>query len=58
MCIRDRCKEGCTETYQGETSGGPTRKYYRLTGAGRERLGALLRQWDALRRALAEIGVN
>ena len=56
--LRGLCKEGCTETYQGETSCGPTRKYYRLTGAGRERLGALLRQWDALRRALAEIGVN
>ena len=56
--LRGLCKEGCTETYQGETSGGPIRKYYRLTGAGRERLGALLRQWDALRRALAEIGVN
>ena len=56
--LRGLCKEGCTETYQGETSGGPTRKYYRLTDTGRERLGALLRQWDALRRALAEIGVN
>ena len=56
--LRQLCREGATERYQGETSGGPTRKYYRLTGAGRERLGALLRQWDALRRALAEIGVN
>ena len=55
--LRQLCREGVTERYQGETSGGPTRKYYRLTDTGRERLGALLRQWDALRRALAEIGV-
>ena len=56
--LRGLCKAGCTETYQGETSGGPARKYYRLTGAGRGRLEALSGQWYALRRALAEIGVN
>ena len=33
------------ETYLQESTGGPPRKYYRLTVAGIERLGALKSEW-------------
>lgn len=56
--LRGLCREGCSEQYQGEVSGGPARKYYRLTPAGRDRLAALLAQWRALSAALAELGVK
>ena len=56
--LRGLCREGCSEQYLGQTSGGPARKYYRLTPAGRDRLAALLAQWRALSAALAELGVK
>lgn len=34
--LRGLCREGCTEQYEGETSEGPTRKYYRITRAGQK----------------------
>ncbi len=56
--LRGLCREGCSEQYLGEVSGGPARKYYRLTPAGRDRLAALLAQWRALRGSLEELGVK
>ena len=56
--LRGLCREGCAETYQGQTSGGPARKYYRLTQAGQERRAVLLNQWRGLRRTLEELGVD
>ena len=53
--LRGLCKEACSEQYMGETSDGPTRKYYRLTDHGMGRYGILLKQWRALRDALAEL---
>ncbi len=56
--LRGLCREGATERYQGETSGGPARKYYRLTPAGRERYAALLEIWRGTRDALAALGIE
>jgi len=56
--LRGLCREGCTERYQGETSGGPARKYYRLTEAGQERLTALLEAWRGTRDALSALGIE
>ncbi len=56
--LRGLCREGCTERYQGETSGGPARKYYRLTNAGRDRRAALLELWRGTRDALAALGIE
>jgi len=56
--LRGLCREGYTERYQGETSGGPARKYYRLTGAGRDRLDALLELWRGTRDALSALGIQ
>lgn len=55
--LRVLCREGCLEQYVGETSGGPARKYYRLTGHGVARYGELLKQWRTLLAALAELGM-
>ena len=55
--LRQLCREGATERYQGETSGGPARKYYRLTEAGQARHAALLEIWRKTRDALAALGI-
>ncbi len=56
--LRSLCREGCAEQYKGETSDGPARKYYRLTGHGTARYGELLKQWRALLAALSELGIQ
>lgn len=56
--LRGLCKEGCTEQYQGETSDGPTRKYYRITKKGQEKREDLLNEWRHLRDALSALGVE
>lgn len=56
--LRQLCREGATERYQGEISGGPARKYYRLTEAGRSRHAALLETWRMTRDALAALGIE
>ena len=56
--LRQLCREGATERYQGETSGGPVRKYYRLTREGQERCEALLRTWREMRDAVAAMGIQ
>lgn len=56
--LRGLCKEGYTQQYQGDTSEGPARKYYRLTPAGAEKRAALLGEWRRLRDALADLGVE
>lgn len=49
--------DGCAETFFGETSGGPTRKYYRLTDAGRKRLSEALEEWRSLVAAVRHLKV-
>lgn len=56
--LRGLCREGCSEQYTGDASGGPARKYYRLTDSGLGRYAALLERWRALRDAVAELGVE
>lgn len=56
--LRQLCREGATERYQGETSGGPVRKYYRLTREGRERYDVLLTTWREMRDAVAALGIQ
>lgn len=56
--LRGLCREGCSEQYMGQTSGGPARKYYRLTDRGVTRYGGLLEQWRALRAALSALGIG
>ena len=49
--------DGCTESYTGETSGGPTRKYYRITDVGKERLEKMRSEWQEMLDALKSLGI-
>lgn len=51
--LRRLAAEGWAETYTGGVSGGPARRYYRITAAGRQRLEALQAQWAQLAAAVA-----
>ncbi len=44
--LRRLSKEGIFETYLEESDGGPPRKYYRITGEGRDRSEAVRREWE------------
>ena len=56
--LRGLCQAGCTRWYQGETSGGPARKYYSLTQEGQERHARLLEEWRAMAKALSALGLQ
>ena len=56
--LRELCRETHTESYYGEVSGGPARKYYRITSSGAGIYHQLLSQWRALKEALDELGVE
>lgn len=56
--LRGLCREGCTEQYEGETSDGPKRKYYRITKAGHVKRESLLEEWRRLCDTLAALGVE
>ena len=44
--------DGQVETYLVESSSGPSRKYYRLTEAGRAALAAQTAEWSAFTQAV------
>lgn len=50
--------DGCAETFQGASSSGPPRKYYRLTDAGTKRLGQAVREWEFLIQAVSSLGIG
>ena len=56
--LRGLKKAGCTEHYAGTDSGGPPRKYYRLTPAGAARRDALRAEWTRLRDAVSALGIG
>jgi PadR family transcriptional regulator PadR len=45
-------REGLVETYRAASDGGPPRKYYRPSGAGRQALADGVSEWRAARDAL------
>ena len=47
--------EGYLETFIEESSSGPARKYYRLTGAGRSELRRMNDHWERLHDAVAHV---
>ncbi|MDE6764004.1 MAG: PadR family transcriptional regulator [Oscillospiraceae bacterium] len=55
--LRRLHSDGCTESYTGETSAGPKRKYYRITAAGRERLEKMRSEWQEMLDALKSLGI-
>lgn len=55
--LRRLHSDGCTETYTGEVSGGPKRKYYRITPSGRDRLVKMTDEWYGLIKSVKMIGI-
>lgn len=55
--LRELCREKYTESYTGETSGGPARKYYRITESGRDEYARLMEVWRGLRESLEGLGI-
>ena len=55
--LRRLHSDGCTESYTGEVSGGPKRKYYRITPEGRSKLEKMRLEWEELLRSLKMLGI-
>ncbi len=56
--LRRLHREGALEQYAGETSGGPPRKYYRITPRGRALLERQSADWLRLAETVREMGVG
>ena len=56
--LRRLHSDGCTESYTGEVSGGPTRKYYRITPYGLSRLKKMREEWSGLLKAMNTLGLK
>ena len=56
--LRGLGKEGSTSWYMAPSGGGPDRKYYKLTPAGRDRLEELRADWRNMRDAITSLGVG
>ena len=55
--LRRLHENGDTETFTKGISGGPTRKYYRITRKGREHLQEMIRNWRELERMIQQLGI-
>ncbi len=53
--MRRMQKDGLVSTYLVESNAGPPRKYYRLTGNGRDSLHTQKRAWTDFTRAVADL---
>lgn len=56
--LRRLNKEGVTETYIGEESNGPQRKYYRITSKGKIYLEKSIDNWKKISAIVNEIGIS
>ena len=50
--LRKLTKEGLCETYLRESTGGPPRKYFRITRSGFDKLGILKIDWQRFERVV------
>jgi len=55
--LRRLYAEGKASVYTGTESGGPTRKYYRLTETGADALLLAKRDWEVLKERIAKLGL-
>ena len=53
--MRRMQSDGLVETYMVESASGPSRKYYRLTDAGRASLESQTTEWNAFVRAVDDL---
>ena len=56
--LREMCRNELIQWYKGDISGGPVRKYYRLTEEGRERLEQMAGDWRRLREIVEGLGIR
>lgn len=56
--LRRLNNDGSTESYSGTVSGGPKRKYYRITQKGREELAEMTELWKSTVSAVKKIGIT
>lgn len=56
--LRRLNKEGSTETYFGEVSNGPKRKYYKITNVGIEKLKDDIVSWKQINNIVKDIGIE
>lgn len=56
--LRRLHKEGSLEQFPGTASGGPPRKYYRITEQGREKLSRQAADWQALIQIVRKLGIE
>lgn len=57
VVLRGLYKAGYIEGYMGQTSGGPPRKYYYITEAGKEKLETDLKEWRELVEGMKKLGI-
>lgn len=55
--LRRLNKDKAAEVYFGNESGGPQRKYYKITEEGLSRLGNYIIDWNQLKLKVSEIGI-
>ena len=48
-------REGCLSTYRQQSESGPPRKWFQLTGPGRERLVSMVAEWSRLHRGVEQL---
>ena len=56
--LRRLNSDGSTESYTGTVSGGPQRKYYRITDSGRKQLAEMTEMWESTVNAVCKIGIK
>lgn len=56
--LRRLNSDGATESYTGTVSGGPQRKYYRITESGRKQLDEMTAIWKDTTDAVRRIGIE
>ena len=55
--LRRLKNDGFADIYYGNESGGPTRKYYKITDNGKETLAAYIEEWEQLKSIVSELGI-
>lgn len=55
--LRRLHKDGLATTFMGTVSGGPARKYYRITERGQLRLKEMIEDWQHLKSIVEEMGI-
>ena len=56
--LRRLNKDGLTELYYSDISNGPPRKYYRMSGKGKECLEEYISSWHEIEKIFSKLGIS